>query len=85
MIHNEQKLRNLALDHIAAKEEYDSAIHKYQNSYVHVENPERYADVQVALVEVEARLRILKAHVEEMVVARVSELIEQSEQVGFDA
>jgi hypothetical protein len=82
MTHNEQKLRQLAIDHIAAREKLHEAERANTNSYIHVDNPERYADLQVAVVEEAARMTLLGMHINMMVNERVKELRDSE---GFDA
>lgn len=66
----EARLDQLAEAHLRAKREYDIAVSEYQNSN-HDCSEERlhnaYKDIQRKLVNVEARLRLLKAHSEIMI------------------
>lgn len=61
------KLDRLAEEHMLAKFEYDKAVQKYTNAHLDDAQIKTYKEVQRALVVVEARLRLLKAHSENLI------------------
>lgn len=61
------KLDRLAEEHMLAKFEYDKAVQKYTNAHLDDAHIKTYKEVQRTLVVVEARLRLLKAHSEQLI------------------
>ena len=66
----EVRLDQLSEAHLRAKEEYDKAVNSYRTAESNSDKDaahDHYKDLQRKLVNVEARLRLLKAHSEIMI------------------